>query len=58
MVDVFVGAERKKFHLHCDLLCERSLFFKVSFMGKFKEAEASELTLPEDSAGSFELLVG
>ena len=58
MVDIFVGAEQKKFHLHRDLLGERSEFFRATFMGRFKEAEAKELALPEDSVGSFELLVG
>lgn len=58
MVNIYVGDERKKFHLHRDLLCERSEFFKASFEGHFKEAEAQELTLPEDSIESFERLVG
>ena len=58
MVDVFVGAERKKYHLHRDLLCERSEFFKASFMGSFEEAAAEEVALPEDNAASFELFVG
>ena len=58
MVNIYVGTERKKFHLHRDLLCERSEFFQASFDGHFKEAEAQELSLPEDSVESFELLVG
>lgn len=58
MVDVYVGEERKKFKLHRDLLCERSEFFKAAFEGHFKEFEADELALPEDSVESFELLVG
>ena len=58
MVDIYVGAERKKYHLHRDLLCERSEFFKASFMGSFKEAAAEEMALPEDNVVSFELFVG
>ena len=58
MVDIFVGAEQEKFHLHRDLLCERSQFFQASFVGHFKEAKAQELELPEDNVVSFELLVG
>ena len=58
MVDIYVGPERKKFHLHRDLLCERSEFFKASFMGNFKEAAAEEMALPEDNVVSFELFVG
>ena len=57
MVDIFVGAEQRKFHLHCDLLCERSDFFRAAFPGHFKEAEAEELTLLDESVESFELLV-
>ena len=58
MVDVIVGAEGRKFHLHRDLLCDRSDFFQAAFRGHFKEAEIKSLTLPEDSIESFELLVG
>ena len=58
MVDIYVGAERKKYHLHRDLLCERSEFFKASFMRSFKEAATEEMALPEDDVVSFELFVG
>ena len=57
MVDIFVGAEQRRFHLHCDLLCERSDFFRAAFRGHFREAEAEELTLPDENVESFELLV-
>ena len=57
MVNIFVSAEQRKFHLHCDLLCERSDFFRAAFQGHFKEAEAEELTLPDENVESFELLV-
>ena len=57
MVDIFVGAERTKFHLHRDLLCNRSDYFRACFVGDFKEAQQRELSLPEDNAESFELFV-
>ena len=57
MVDIFVGTERKKFHLHRDLLCDRSDYFKACFSGNFKEAQQKKLSLPEDNAESFGLLV-
>ena len=57
MVDIFVGAERTKFHLHRDLLCNRSDYFRACFVGDFKEAQQKELSLPEDNAESFELFV-
>ena len=57
MVDIFVGAERKQFHLHHDLLCDRSDYFKACFEGDFKEADQKELYLPEDVIESFGLFV-
>ena len=57
MVNIFVGAERMKFHLHRDLLCDRSDYFRACFVGDFKEAQQKELSLPEDNAESFELFV-
>lgn len=57
MVDVFVGTERKKFHLHRDLLCDRSEYFKACFGGEFTEAKKKELHLPEDNIDGFELFV-
>ena len=57
MVNIFVGAERTKFHLHRDLLCNRSDYFRACFVGDFKEAQQKELSLPEDNAESFELFV-
>ena len=55
MVDVFVGTERKKFHLHRDLLCDRSEYFNACFGGDFKEAKEKELHIPEDNVAGFEL---
>ena len=57
MIDVFVGAEQKKFHLHRDLLCDRSEYFKACFEGNFKEAQQKELFLPEEDIESFDLFV-
>lgn len=57
MIDVYVGAEQKKFHLHRDLLCDRSEYFKACFDGNFKEAQQKELYLPEDDIESFDLFV-
>ena len=57
MVDVFVGAKRKTFRLHEDLLCDRSDYFKATFQGEFAEAKSKELYLPDDDDASFELFV-
>ena len=58
MVDIYVGAERKKFRLHRDVLCGRSDYFKACFEGNFNEAQQKELSLPEDDIKSFALFVG
>lgn len=57
MVDVFVGPKRRAFHLHRDLLCDRSPYFKSAFLGAFVEAKTKELFLPEDHASAFENFV-
>ncbi|CAF9928222.1 hypothetical protein IMSHALPRED_007410 [Imshaugia aleurites] len=57
MVDVFVGTEPKKFHLHRDLLCDRSEYFEACFGSEFEEAREKELHLPEDNVAGFELFV-
>ena len=57
MIDIFVGAEQSRFHLHLDLLCDRSDYFKACIKGNFKEAQQKELFLPEDDIESFDLFV-
>ena len=57
MVNIFVGAEQKRYHLHRDLLCHRSDYFRACFVGEFKEAQENELSLPEDDIESFDLFV-
>lgn len=56
-VDIFVGAERKKFRLHLDLLCDRSDYFTACSAVRFEEAQQKQLSLPEDDIESFDLLV-
>ncbi len=57
MVDVFVGPERKQFHLHKDLLCDRSSYFQKAFEGDFKESRENSMDLAEDEVAAFELFV-
>ena len=57
MVDIFVGAEQKKYHLHRDLICDRSDYFSACFTGNFKEAQQKELSLPEVDVEAFDLCV-
>lgn len=57
LATIFVGRKRKAFHLHLDLLCDRSTYFKAAFLGNFKEAGTRELFLPDDNDSAFELFV-
>ena len=62
-VDIFVGAERRHWTLHRNLLCHHSSYFETEFVGhevpkkKKGEDNANELELPDDDPRGFELLV-
>ena len=59
VVSLVVGDDKTCFTVHRDLLCEASSFFKAAFMGagEFKETSEQSMSLPEDNADTFELLV-
>lgn len=57
MVSLYVGAEKRKFHVHKKLLCSKIPAFQAMFCGSFKEAEEGIAYLPEDSPVAIELLV-
>lgn len=57
LVATFIGPTRKAFHIHQDLLCDRSTYFKAAFRGKFEEAATKELYLVDDDDAAFELFV-
>lgn len=57
MVTIYVGPKRKKFTLHKDLICRSIDFFSKAFTGFFKEAQEGIMYMPEDTPGSFSLLV-
>lgn len=44
-VDIFVGAGRKKFRLHRDLLCDRLNYFTACSTVRFEEAQQKQLSL-------------
>lgn len=46
MVDIYVGAKRKTFRLHENLLCDCSEYFKATFKGEFTEAKSQETLSP------------
>ena len=56
-VKVYVGAERKLWHLNEELLCDRVPFFRGAFKNGFKEGESKVLELPADDPDAFGLLV-
>ncbi len=49
-----VGPEEKIFLIHSSFLSAASTFFKAAITGKFEEASANEIKLPEDCAETFE----
>jgi hypothetical protein len=57
MVNIYIGAERAKWHLHEDLLCNTSPFFRCALKGSFAEASKRSIELPEDDVDSFDLFV-
>lgn len=57
MVNVYLGPKRKKHHLHKDLLCDRSAFFRSALSGGFREQEECAVYLPDDNVEAFVLFV-
>ena len=59
VVKIFVGEGKTYFQVHRDLLCEASSFFNAAFVGpaEFKETSEQSISLPEDDADTFEVLV-
>lgn len=55
MVDIYVGPSRRGFHLHRDIICDRSSYFKAAFLRDFAEADTKELYLEEDNEIAFEI---
>lgn len=57
IVTIYVGAERIAFHIHGDLLCKHSAFFRAAFNSGFSEATERIMTLPDDTPQDFERFV-
>ncbi|THY29894.1 hypothetical protein D6D01_03442 [Aureobasidium pullulans] len=53
IVTIEVGAEKKAFMVHKDLLAFYSDYFRGAFDGSFKEATDRKLSLPDDCIGVF-----
>lgn len=59
-VDIYVGAEKKHWSLHKNLLCHHSSYFETEFQGHEvpkKEEHTPSHYLPDDDPRGFELLV-
>lgn len=57
IVTVLVGEVPKRYCLHKKLLCHHSTFFAAAFDGDFQEGTSSQLRLPEEEAGAFDIFV-
>lgn len=57
MVNISVGPKRKKYHVHKDLLCNRSEYFRAMFQGGYKETQTKEVFLVDEEASVMELFV-
>ncbi|KIW74658.1 hypothetical protein Z517_11428 [Fonsecaea pedrosoi CBS 271.37] len=58
IVTVHVGPKRKRFHLHRDLICERSPFMEKCLQkNRFDEGYKNEMYLPEDDPKAFSIVV-
>jgi hypothetical protein len=53
MVNLYVGPQRDRFHVHKEVLCSKIPYFEKSFYGRRKEA-----TFPKDDTDSFDFLLG
>ncbi|KAI5251711.1 putative autophagy protein Apg5 [Aureobasidium subglaciale] len=58
LVTVEVGAEKKRFTIHKNLLCFYSDYFRGAFNGNFKEANEKKISLPDEDLGLFWIFHG
>ena len=56
-VSLVVGENKRSFHIHVDLLCDASSFFKAAYTGTFKEGSEKTMQLPEEDESTFEFFV-
>lgn len=57
MVTIIVGAKKKKFVLHKELVCREAPYFDKMFNGNFEGAKTQECCLQEEKAFTFEVFV-
>ncbi|KAF2635856.1 hypothetical protein P280DRAFT_522630 [Massarina eburnea CBS 473.64] len=56
-VNIIVGAEKKRFLIHKDIICHHSEYFRVAFNGEWKEADDKDVVLEDVDAGMFGIFV-
>lgn len=57
MVDLYVGQERRHFHIHKNPLCKKVPYFHAMFNSGMKESLQNQAEFPEDSPVAFESLI-
>lgn len=57
MVNIFVGPKRKRYHVHKDLLCNRSEYFRAMFQGGYQETQTKEVFLVDEDASAIALFI-
>lgn len=55
MVDIFVGPQKQRFHIHRAVLVSHTDYFRGMFLRGFKEGKEKSATLPEDDPQIFDL---
>ena len=58
MVSLHVGLNASVIIVHKDILCNASAFFEKAFNSGLKEGLSQTMTLPEENAELFDILIG
>ncbi|KAL8800501.1 MAG: hypothetical protein Q9182_005137 [Xanthomendoza sp. 2 TL-2023] len=57
IVILVVGRDLKPYHVHRDLICDRSAHFRAALEGQFHEAQTGRLELRDDEEATIELFI-
>ncbi|KAG7005939.1 hypothetical protein G7Y79_00017g043210 [Physcia stellaris] len=59
MVTLLVGEKENPFHVHMEMICNESAFFKSAFMGagQFEETAQKSMKLPEDDPETIDRMI-
>ena len=56
-VTLLVGENKTPYHVHMNLLCDASSFFKAAFTSQFREGSEKKMDLPEEDQDMFDSFV-